>query len=209
MLWQIRDRLPVRGRRRFRHGQPRSRDRHVAAEPARAPGIGNQKSETRNQKSTRTFLPSAFCLLLFAFCFTCTAVLRRTTLIVTLLLAFHVRAECKGKGEFPLAMPSTIAPEALAKYESDVLAWLNKRAYVTELSWCGDKGIRDTGPWINDIYYGTQGRARLLLLAEGHDVAAGESRRRDPRRRDDHQEGSPRPPRDGRARSRPSPTGRS
>ncbi len=87
--------------------------------------------------------------------------LRRITILVSLLLALQLRAECKGKGEFPLALPGTITPEGLAKYESDVLAWLNSRAYVTDLAWCGDKGIRDTGPWINDIYYGTHKAARV------------------------------------------------
>ncbi|HEV7241857.1 MAG TPA: hypothetical protein VGQ36_21680 [Thermoanaerobaculia bacterium] len=68
---------------------------------------------------------------------------------------------CKGTGEFPFALPSTIAPEGLAKYESQILAWLKSRAYATELTWCGDKGIRDTGPWINDIYYGTHKAAKV------------------------------------------------
>jgi cytochrome c551/c552 len=88
-------------------------------------------------------------------------VLRRTALIVSLLLALHARADCKGKGEFPLALPSTITPEGLAKYESEVLEWLKPRTYVTKLTWCGDKGIRDTGPWINDLYYGTHKAARV------------------------------------------------
>ncbi|MGZ8779541.1 MAG: cytochrome P460 family protein, partial [Thermoanaerobaculia bacterium] len=91
--------------------------------------------------------------------------LRPITLILSLAIllttALHARAECKGKGEFPFALPSTIAPEGLAKYESDVLEWLKPRSYVTELAWCGDKGIRDTGPWINDVYYGTHKAARV------------------------------------------------
>ena len=90
------------------------------------------------------------------------------SLAVTLNAALPARAECKGKGEFPLPLPSTIAPEGLAKYESAVLEWLKPRSYVTELAWCGDKGIRDTGPWINDVYYGTHKAARrpVPLLAE-------------------------------------------
>ncbi len=83
------------------------------------------------------------------------------SLAITLTTALHARAECKGKGEFPLPLPSTITPEGLAKYESDVLEWLKPRSYVTDLAWCGDKGIRDTGPWINDVYYGTHKAARV------------------------------------------------
>ena len=92
--------------------------------------------------------------------------LRHHRLIVCLLALFALAARteetpCRGKGEFPLALPSSIPPEGLARYESDVLEWLKRRAYVTELAWCGDKGIRDTGPWIDDVYYGTHKAARV------------------------------------------------
>lgn len=95
----------------------------------------------------------------------------RRTLILSLLVACLVAApvggngkpkpQCKGTGEFPFALPSTIPPEGLAKYESQILDWLKARTYATDLAWCGDKGIRDTGPWINDIYYGTHKAARV------------------------------------------------
>jgi hypothetical protein len=68
---------------------------------------------------------------------------------------------CSGKGEMPFVLPSTIAPEQLATYEQQMLAWLQRRAYATDLTWCGDKGIRDTGPWINDVYYGTHKAAKI------------------------------------------------
>lgn len=77
------------------------------------------------------------------------------------LFAAKDAAPCRGTGELPFARPGSIAPEDLAKYEKDLLAWLQRRAYVTELSWCGDKGIRDTGPWIDDVYYGTHKAARV------------------------------------------------
>lgn len=82
-------------------------------------------------------------------------------LILAAQASFAQSAPCRGKGELPFPRPSTIAPEQLAKYESDLLGWLQRRAYVTELAWCGDKGIRDTGPWINDVYYGTHKAARI------------------------------------------------
>lgn len=72
-----------------------------------------------------------------------------------------VTSTCKGKGEMPFALPSSIPPEKLADYEKQMLAWLTRRAYATDLSWCGDKGIRDTGPWINDVYYGTHKAAKI------------------------------------------------
>ena len=86
---------------------------------------------------------------------------RLVACLFAMLIAPPLRAACKGTAEFPLPLPSTVAPERLAKYESDVLEWLKRRAYLTELAWCGDKGIRDTGPWINDVYYGTHKAARV------------------------------------------------
>jgi len=99
-------------------------------------------------------------------------VIRQLTLIVSLLLILALATPlggtngtaskpCKGTGEFPFALPSTVAAEGLAKYEGEILGWLKRRAYATDLSWCGDKGIRDTGPWINDIYYGTHKAAKV------------------------------------------------
>lgn len=89
--------------------------------------------------------------------------------MVVFILAFLILAApavdaskpCGGKGELPFPLPSSIPPEKLASYEKDLLAWLTKRAYATELTWCGDKGIRDTGPWINDVYYGTHKAAKI------------------------------------------------
>src|SRR5688572_12403115 len=63
--------------------------------------------------------------------------------------------------ESGLPLPSSIPPEDLAKYEQQLLDWLNARTYDTELHWRGDKGIRDTGPWINDVYYGTHKAAKI------------------------------------------------
>ena len=80
---------------------------------------------------------------------------------VSVVAAERPSAPCRGKGELPFARPSSIAPEKLASYEAEILGWLKRRAYVTELSWCGDKGIRDTGPWIDDVYYGTHKAAKV------------------------------------------------
>ena len=78
-----------------------------------------------------------------------------------LLATSIAAAPCKGLAEAPFALPGSIAPEKLAEYEAEILKWLQRRAYATELRWCGDKGIRDTGPWINDVYYGTHKAARI------------------------------------------------
>jgi len=76
------------------------------------------------------------------------------TLVLTLLGA----APCPDGNESGLPLPSTIAPEDLAKYEKQVLDWLKAGSYSC---WKADKGIRDTGPWINDVYYGTHKAAKI------------------------------------------------
>ncbi|HEX2835089.1 MAG TPA: hypothetical protein VHW00_18895 [Thermoanaerobaculia bacterium] len=83
------------------------------------------------------------------------------SILVFLTLTASAPAPCSGKGEMPFALPSSVPPEKLAGYEKEMLAWLTKRAYAAELAWCGDKGIRDTGPWINDVYYGTHKAAKI------------------------------------------------
>ena len=79
---------------------------------------------------------------------------------VSLVFAAAAAAPCTGTQELPLPLPSSIAPEARAQYQQQLLTWLQSGAYVT-LNWCPDKGIRDTGPWINDAYYGTHKAARI------------------------------------------------
>jgi hypothetical protein len=62
--------------------------------------------------------------------------------------------------ELPFPLPSTVRPEDSAVYQKKLLDWLKARSYVG-LKWSVDKGIRDTGPWINDVYYGTHKAARI------------------------------------------------
>jgi mono/diheme cytochrome c family protein len=82
-------------------------------------------------------------------------------LVLSLALATNAAAPCAGIAEMPFPLPSTVAPEKLADYETRLLGWLKQRAYDTELHWCGDKGVRDTGPWVNDVYYGTHKAAKI------------------------------------------------
>jgi hypothetical protein len=65
-----------------------------------------------------------------------------------------------GNREIPFPLPSTIRPEDAGSYQGKLLEWLKAKGYVT-LKWSVDKGIRDTGPWINDVYYGTHKAARI------------------------------------------------
>ncbi|HKR62782.1 MAG TPA: cytochrome P460 family protein [Thermoanaerobaculia bacterium] len=82
---------------------------------------------------------------------------RSRPLLVALILLVSVTA--RGR-DIPFPLPSTIKPEDGAAYQQQLLDWLNARSYVA-LKWSVDKGIRDTGPWINDVYYGTHKGARI------------------------------------------------
>ena len=68
--------------------------------------------------------------------------------------------DCEKAPESGLPLPTTIPPERLAGYEKQLLEFLQAGTYL-KLGWCGDKGIRDTGPWIRDTYYGTHKAARV------------------------------------------------
>ena len=86
---------------------------------------------------------------------------RRLILLLSVFLTL-VSAAPPDDRELPFALPSTIAPEDLANYERRLLDWLGQRTYAKKpFDWAVDKGIRDTGPWINDVYYGTHKAARI------------------------------------------------
>ena len=63
--------------------------------------------------------------------------------------------------ESGLPLPSSITPEQLADYEKRVLAFLRAGTYKTDMGWCGDKGVRDTGPFIAEASYGTHNAVRV------------------------------------------------
>ena len=58
----------------------------------------------------------------------------------------------------PLPLPSSMS---VAAFEKQMFPFLNKRAYVDQLEWLGDKRIRDTGPFIDGKYYGTHPAVRV------------------------------------------------
>jgi mono/diheme cytochrome c family protein len=77
----------------------------------------------------------------------------------TLVLAVHAFGVCRAMGpEANVPRPSSVPPEKLGEYEVQLLKWLQTGSYT---KWCGDKAIRDTGPFLNDIYYGTHKAARV------------------------------------------------
>lgn len=90
---------------------------------------------------------------------------RAACLIAVCLLAFTLSVnadpECTGATkEAPFTPPHTITRAGLADYESQILTWLQGDEYA-KLGWCVDKGVRDTGPWINGTYFGTHKAVRI------------------------------------------------
>ncbi|HEX7150274.1 MAG TPA: hypothetical protein VF618_02215 [Thermoanaerobaculia bacterium] len=68
---------------------------------------------------------------------------------------------CSGGKEADLPLPHTLAKDKdPAAYQRLLSDFLNSRRY-RELGWCVDKGLRDTGPYINGRYYGTHPVVRI------------------------------------------------
>ncbi|MFL6247820.1 MAG: hypothetical protein ACJ74H_17480 [Thermoanaerobaculia bacterium] len=68
---------------------------------------------------------------------------------------------CAGGREAGLPLPHTLSKDKdPAAYQRLLFEFLNTRKY-RELGWCVDKGLRDTGPYINGRYYGTHPVVRI------------------------------------------------
>jgi hypothetical protein len=68
---------------------------------------------------------------------------------------------CSGGREADLPLPSTMTKDKdPAAYQRVLSEFLNSKRY-RELGWCVDKGLRDTGPYINGAYYGTHPVVRI------------------------------------------------
>lgn len=66
------------------------------------------------------------------------------------------------KNTSPLPLPSSLP---VAKYEAQLFDFLNTREYK-QLGWVSDKGVRDTGPYINGKYYGTHPAVHIYYSPE-------------------------------------------
>ena len=62
-----------------------------------------------------------------------------------------------GPAEPPCRCPSRVS---VPRFEEKLFAFLNAPRYV-ELGWLRDKGVRDTGPYIDGKYYGTHPAVRV------------------------------------------------
>ena len=65
----------------------------------------------------------------------------------------------KGK-ESGLPLPSTFLPNRLPDFQAQVKEFLVAGRYKN-LTWCEDKGLRDTGPFVNGVSYGTHPTVKI------------------------------------------------
>jgi mono/diheme cytochrome c family protein len=71
---------------------------------------------------------------------------------------FHAQNPCPNAQESPLPLPSKLPPGKLIEFQKQVFDFLDRGGY---LNWCKDKWVRDTGPYINNTYYGTHPAVRI------------------------------------------------
>ncbi len=86
-------------------------------------------------------------------------------LIITLVLStVHVNAAAhtEVKGSSGLPQPTSLP---LLEYERVLYSWIIKRQY-NDMGWDVDKGIRDTGPFIEGVNYGTHPAVRIFYSPE-------------------------------------------
>jgi hypothetical protein len=82
-------------------------------------------------------------------------------LLLPLTLAAQPLLQCAGGEESGLPLPSTFSKNNdPAAYEKVIGDFLRSGKYE-KLHWCVDKGVRDTGPYIDGVYYGTHPAVRI------------------------------------------------
>lgn len=70
-------------------------------------------------------------------------------------------SDCTKASGFPLPLPSRLKQAAFQNYDVTVYDFLNCETY-RKLGWARDKDVRDTGPFINNVYYGTHPAVRIF-----------------------------------------------
>src|SRR5580765_681593 len=79
--------------------------------------------------------------------------------------AHSLQSPCADAQEHSLPLPTTVPPAQFVDFEKAILAFLQSGEYK-RLGWCRDKGatrlpLRDTGPFIQGVYYGTHPAVRV------------------------------------------------
>jgi hypothetical protein len=66
--------------------------------------------------------------------------------------------DCTKAKENQLKLPTELP---LPEYEAQLYKFILNRKYDTELTWCVDKGVRDTGLWVAGKYYDIHPAVRI------------------------------------------------
>ncbi len=64
-----------------------------------------------------------------------------------------------------LKAPKPLPPGENFSFEKELLSYFSSYKYQS-LGWCEDKGVRDTGDWVNSVYYGTHPAVRIFYSKE-------------------------------------------
>lgn len=84
-------------------------------------------------------------------------------LSLSILTATAVAGDFQGPGEpSDLPLPSSMT---LVEYERVLYKWILDREY-TKRGWSKDKEVRDTGPYLDQVYYGTHPAVRIYYSPE-------------------------------------------
>jgi hypothetical protein len=67
---------------------------------------------------------------------------------------------CANGKESGLPLPSTFLPARLSAFQSQLKTFLVSGKY-RNLNWCEDKGLRDTGPYVNNVSYGVHPTVKI------------------------------------------------
>jgi hypothetical protein len=79
------------------------------------------------------------------------------------------QSPCANAVEHSLPLPTSVPPSQFVTYEQQILAFLQRGDYRIQLKWCVDKGVRDTGPFLHDVYYGTHPAVRVYYSPRAMD----------------------------------------
>ncbi len=89
-----------------------------------------------------------------------TLVLCSILLLLVHSVAAQQKSPCANGTESGLPLPSTFQPSRLSEFQAQVKTFLTSSKYKT-LNWCEDKALRDTGPFINNVSYGTHPTVKI------------------------------------------------
>lgn len=64
-----------------------------------------------------------------------------------------------------LTLSSSVPPSQFVTFEQQLLTFL-QNGEDKQLGWCGDKGVRDTGPFRNGVYYTTAATGSRQIKAD-------------------------------------------